>query len=172
MEKTEDNVILFDDWAVRRANAFKRRKLDSVICAVPIAFLALFSVFVMVFITFSAIFILALALVVALCVWMQWLKIKNNHLIIMKDLVIITDRFGREKRYPILLGQCRLLLRHSYDRSGGIWLKFYDQEDRLICKYEDMLNHASGYGLEQTDWEKALKALNIKIDNQYWVFKN
>ena len=51
-----DTDVLFDDWAVRRANALKRRKLDFVICAVPIAFLALFSMFVMVFITFSAIF--------------------------------------------------------------------------------------------------------------------
>ena len=25
---------------------------------------------------------------------------------------------------------------------------------------------------KKADWEKALKALNIKIDNQYWVFKN
>ena len=51
-------------------------------------------------------------------------------------------------------------------------MKFYNTNGKLVCKYEDMINTAAPWGQEQTNWEKGLKGLNIKITDVERIIKN
>nr|MDE6656855.1 hypothetical protein [Anaeroplasmataceae bacterium] len=105
-------------------------------------------------------------------VYLEWLKVKNNHLVITKKSIFITNRFKKKKEYKVDLSNCYLALKPSVKRGGGIWLQFYDNQDNFICDYEDVFNHASLYGEEPTRWEEAIKELNIPIIDVNEVIKN
>ena len=51
-------------------------------------------------------------------------------------------------------------------------MKFYDSQNNLIFKYEDMLNKASPFGCEKTNWEKSLESLGVKIIDNEEIIKN
>lgn len=167
-----ENNILFDDWEVRREGNFNRRKKDYTIASVCIGVFCLFSVIGMTFHWFCAIS-LVLSSITYLFIWLEWLKIKNNHLVIRSNQIEVTNRFNKTAIYKIQIDELTIELRHSFNaRSGGIILLFCDKDMRTIIKYEDMLNHAAPYGFEKTNWEKGLEKLGVKIIDQTEIIKN
>ena len=167
-----ENNILFDDWEVRREGNFNRRKKAYNIASVCIGVLCLFSVIGMTFHWFCAIS-LVLSSIIYLFIWLEWLKIKNNHLVIRSNQIEVTNRFNKTAIYKIQIDELTIELRHSFNaRSGGIILLFCDKDMRTIIKYEDMLNHAALYGFEKTNWEKGLEKLGVKIIDQTEIIKN
>ena len=114
-----------------------------------------------------------ISLIVFACVNLEWLKIKNSHLIIKSNQIIVTNRFKKTTAFNIDLNNLVIKLSHSFNlRSGGIVMKFYDMNNNLICKYEDMLNFAAPLGEKNTCWEQAILALNVKIIDDFEIIKN
>ena len=167
-----NNSILFDDWQMRRDGVLKYRTRAytiSLFC-ISILFLVLS---VGVFFELALMIPLVLALIAITVVFLEWQKVKNNHLIIKSNQIAITNRFNKTTIYKIHIHELTLELRHSFNRrSGGIILKFYDSKGNLICKYEDMLNTAAPWGLEKTKWEKSLEGLGIVIIDTSGIIKN
>ena len=167
-----NNSILFDDWQMRRDGVLKYRKRAytiSLFC-ISILFLVLS---VGVFFELALMIPLVHALIAITVVFLEWQKVKNNHLIIKSNQIAITNRFNKTTIYKIHIHELTLELRHSFNRrSGGIILKFYDSKGNLICKYEDMLNTAAPWGLEKTKWEKSLEGLGIVIIDTSGIIKN
>ena len=167
-----ENNILFDDWKVRQEGIFNRRKKDYNIGFICVGVLWLFSVVGMMFHWSVAIF-LVLSSITYLFIWLEWLKIKNNHLVIRSNQIEVTNRFNKTAIYKVQINELAIELRRSFNaRSGGIILLFCDKDMHTIIKYEDMLNHAALYGLEKTNWEKGLEKLGVKIIDQTEIIKN
>ena len=167
-----DKSLLFDDWSVRPEGVLKRRKIQYIFDFVIIGILFLLCVIGM-FFHLGCIVLLVLSVIVYISILLEWLKIKNNHLIITKDQIEITNRFHKTKIYPLEIHESSIELRHSFDyRSGGIVMLFYDKNHQVICKYEDMFNHASPYGAKKTNWENALVNLGVKIIDPTEIIKN
>jgi hypothetical protein len=163
--------LVFDDWLLRNEQAYNSRcrayKFISVF-----SLIVLLITLVLTFLYWDPVVFLLLFLLNLAVVSLEWLKIKNHHLRIYENTICITDRFGREKSYTVDYKSCTLALKKSASRSGGIWLLFYDKEQKLICKYEDMINHASYYGAVPTDWEQAVMDLQIPVADEGWILKN
>lgn len=51
-------------------------------------------------------------------------------------------------------------------------MEFFDSDCNPVCKYEDMLNRAAPWGATQTNWEKDIKALGIRIIDPEDVIMN
>ena len=166
-----DTDIIFDDWKTRKENAFNLRCKDYIVSFIICIILLVLS-FIMIFVEFALILFFVLALIGLIVIWFEWLKIKNNHLIIKKDSIIITDRFNRSSVYNVSLSNLKIEIRHSINvKSGGIIMKFYDN-NALVCKYKDMINIASSFGEEKTTWERKIKSLGIEIVDLSEVIKN
>ena len=163
--------ILFDDWKLRHENAFKNRKREYIVVSILLGILLFLSIAAL-FFEFYLLILLPIVLISILSGWLEWLKIKNNHLIIQNNQIEITDKFNKTRVYEINIKELVIELKHSYNRSGGIIMKFYDSQHNLICKYEDMLNHAAFLGFEKTNWEIALKALGVPIIDNEEIIKN
>ncbi len=164
--------ILFDDWETRQEFSFKRRKKKYIICSFFVGFSLVVSILVM-FFELAAIVAVVISLIVFIIVYLEWLKIKNNHLIIKKNQIEITNRYNKTVIYELDINELVLELRHSLNyRSGGIIMKFYDSQNNLIFKYEDMLNKASPFVCEKTNWEKSLESLGAKIIDNEEIIKN
>ena len=58
-----------------------------------------------------------------------------------------------------------LEIKQSVKRGGGMWLKFFEN-DKLLFKYEDMLNFPVSCGDKLTEWAKAIKSLKIPIKDK------
>ena len=167
-----ENNILFDDWEVRREGCFNRRKKDYNIASVCNGVLCLFSVIGIIF-HWGYFVPLALSSIAYLVIWLEWLKIKNNHLVIRSNQIEVTNRFNKTAIYKIQVNELTIELRHSfYARSGGIILLFCNKDMRTIFKYEDMLNYAAPYGFEKTNWEKGIEKLGVKIIDRTEIIKN
>ena len=167
-----ESNILFDDWEVRCEGIRNHRKKDYNICSICIGGLCLVSVMGMIFYWGCAV-LLILFSVTYLFIWFEWLKIKNNHLVIKSNQIEVTNRFNKTAIYKIQINELAIELRHSFNgRSGGIILLFYDKDRHEIFKYEDMLNHAAPYGFEKTNWEKGLEKLGAKIIDPTEIIKN
>ena len=167
-----ENNILFDDWKVRREGIFNRRKKDYNISFICVGVLCLFSAIGITFHWSCAIF-LVLSSIAYLFIWLEWIKIKNNHLVIWSNQIEVTNRFNKTAIYKVQINELAIELRRSFDaRRGGIILLFCDKDMRTIIKYEDMLNHAALYGFEKTNWEKGLEKLGVKIIDQTEIIKN
>ena len=167
-----ENNILFDDWKVRQEGIFNRRKKDYNIGFICVGVLWLFSVVGMIFHWSVAIF-LVLSSITYLFIWLEWLKIKNNHLVIRSNQIEVTNRFNKTAIYKVQINELAIELRRSFNpRSGGIILLFCDKDMRTIIKYEDMLNHAALYGFEKTNWEKGLENLGVEIIDPTEIIKN
>ena len=166
------NSILFDDWQTRYAGAYKYRRRAYILSLICTGILLLVSL-IGLFFEWAFIVLLAFSLVVLMSSWLEWLKIKNNHLIIKPNQIEITNRFSKTTIYEISIDNLVLELRHSFNlRSGGIILKFYDSKNNFICKYEDMLNGAVPFGVPKSNWERSVESLGIKIIDNEWIIKN
>ena len=49
---------------------------------------------------------------------------------------------------------------------------FLNQDNRQICKYEDMLNGASSLGDKKTLWEEKILSLGFKVVDEQEILKN
>lgn len=167
-----NNSILFDDWQMRPDGVLKYRKRAYTFNLFSISVLLLFSG-VGVFFALALLMPLILAIITITIVFLEWQKVKNNHLIIKSNQIEITNRFHKTTIYKVHIHESTLELRHSFNsRSGGIIMKFYDAKGDLICKYEDMFNTAAPWGFEKTKWEKGLEGLGIEIIDTSGIIKN
>lgn len=164
--------VLFDDWAVRSEQAYNsRRRSYLIVMSMLLAFWLLF--LVLTIWEWEVVFVLPVWSLVIATVFLEWLKIKNNHLVIKTDKIEITNRFNKTRIYNIHIHELSLKLTPAFDRrSGGIVMKFYNANGKLTCKYEDMINSAAPWGCEQTIWEKSLKGLGIRIIDVTGIIKN
>ena len=163
--------LIFDDWALREENAFRSRR-TAYIVVMSILLVGLALVFVLTLIYWYPLLYFVILLFSLGCVLLEWLKVKNHHLRIYENAIHITDRFGREKTYSVDYQACTLVLKKSVQRGGGIWLRFFDCNKKLICAYEDMLNHATYYGGTPTAWEQAVMELKMQIIDENYILKN
>ncbi len=170
-EEMAKHKVIFDDWDVREKGIYQSRKKQYSICFTGIIILNIILI-IAAFFEWYFCFMLVISLIGMLWMVLEWLKVKNNHLVITQDAIYITNRFKKEFGYKIYYKKCKLEIKSSVKRGGGLFLKFYDSNDKLICKYEDMLNYVSGYKEKSTKWEKAVKSLNIPIIDKNEVFKN
>ena len=82
------------------------------------------------------------------------------------DSIYVTNRFNNTNEYKVNYKDCILEIKKSAKRGGGIWMKFYDKNNTLLVKYEDMLNTPTMYGGKLLPWGEAIKSLEIQlIDN-------
>lgn len=163
--------LVFDDWVLRDQQVYRSRCRTYKCLFVFMLILMIFSL-VMTFIYWYPVVFFLLFLLSLIVGIFEWLKIKKHHLMIYENAICITDRFGREKTYSVEFSSCTLILKQSTNRSGGIWLLFYDKNQKRICRYEDMLNHGAPYGAPLTDWERALMDLQIPIVDEGYILKN
>ena len=164
--------VLFDDWAVRSEQEYNnRRRAYPIVISMILVFWLFF--LVLAIWEWAVVFVLPVWTLVIVTVFLEWLKVKNNHLVIKTDKIEITNRFNKTTIYNTHIHELSLVLTPSFDRrSGGIIMKFYNANGKLICKYEDMINRAAPWGHEQTIWEKSLKGLGIKIIDATGIIKN
>jgi hypothetical protein len=168
----ENSRILYDDWTTRYDGAVAYRKKAHCLSLMCTGFLLVVSM-IGVFIDLGMIVMLVISLIMLTFVTLEWLKIKNNHLIIRENQIEITNKYNKTTVYQINMNDIFLEINHSFNRrSGGIIMKFYDSKANFICKYEDMLNGASPFGVKQTRWEKSVAALDIRIDDPEGIIKN
>ena len=168
----DNSNVLFDDWAVRNKQVYiSRRKTYQIVISIFLVFWLFF--LVLTIWEWAAVFALPVWTLVIATIFGEWLKVKNNHLVIKTDKIEITNRVNKTTIYHTDIGALSLVLAHSFNRrSGGIIMKFYNTNGKLVCKYEDMINTAAPWGQEQTNWEKGLKELNIKITDAEGIIKN
>ena len=162
---------IFDDWTLRNENYYRSRCRTYKFLLIFLSISLAFSLVITVLYWYPIIAVLIFG-VVLVALYLEWLKTKNHHLRIYEDSICITNRFGKEERYVVDYKSCTLVLKKSFQRSGGIWLLFYDSEKRLICGYEDMINHATYYGGTPTNWETAVMELDMPIIDENCILKN
>ena len=168
----ENNDVLFDDWKTRQEGALNSRRRGYIVCIIFISILLLGSC-IGVFFEVALIVPLVISVIVFAVILLEWCKVKNNHLIIKSNEIQVTNRFDRTTYYKVHIHELTLELGYSFNRrSGGIVMKFYDTNRRLICKYEDMFNRAASFGFEKTNWENNLERLGIKIIDTSGIIKN
>ena len=154
--------IVFDDWLYRSPNVAKNRRKDYLLCCILIWILELMSI-VGLFFSVYACFALLLAIGTNIVLLFEYWKVKNNHLIITKEAIYITNKFKKTRKYLLDYKVCSLEIQRSVKRGGGIWLKFYDKNGKLLLKYEDMLNNPTMYGGKLLPWGEAIKSLQIPV---------
>ena len=123
------------------------------------------------FFSIYIVFMLFLAIYANVALLFQYLKIKNNHLVITTDSIYVTNRFNKTKEYKVNYKDCILEIKQSVKRGGGIWMKFYDKNNTLLVKYEDMLNAPTMYGGKLLPWGEAIKSLGIQLIDKGNLFK-
>lgn len=166
----QDDIVLFDDWSVRRErDAYS--KTGFLLIVISLGSLLLFSLVGLFFLPYLVI-PMVMAVLALGAVVLQWLMIRHNHLVIKKNQIEITNRFCKTTVYPVSLRTLTLELRHHLDPKRGILMKFYDSSGKLVCKYEDMCNAAAPWGFPKTAWENGLTALGIQILDPTGVIKN
>ena len=164
--------ILFDDWQTRNDDALKQRRGAYTFCLICLSILFLCSG-VGAFFELALIAPLVLSFIALIAVLLEWMKVKNNHLVIKSNQLEITNRFNKTKIYKIHIYELSLVLKPPfYQRGGGIIMKFYDAKGNLICKYEDMFNRAAPWGFEKTNWEKSIEGLGIEMIDASGIIKN
>ena len=170
--KMDSKNILFDDWTTRCDGALKFRKRQYVVGMICTSLLMLVSL-IGIFFELGMLVLLFISLIVFANVYLEWLKIKNSHLIIKSNQIMVTNKFNKTTVYNIDLNNLVVKLSHSFNlRSGGIVMKFYDMNNNFICKYEDMLNFAAPLGEKNTNWAEAILNLKIKIIDDFEIIKN
>ena len=161
--------VIFDDWSYRHENSLKNRKKDYIICAIPLSMLMLISL-VGIFFSLYSLIAFMLSIGVNLAIIFEYLKVKNNHLIITEKIISVTNRFNVTKNFEVDYKDCSLEVKPSIKRSGGLWLKFFDKNGKLLLKYEDMLNTPTMYGGKLLPWGEAIKSLQIPIIDKSNLF--
>lgn len=159
-----DKNVVFDDWQYRDKTVIKQIKQDYGLLFVLLGIFTLITIVVMFFSLYALLFFI-LAVIADICILFSYLKIMNNHLVITTEAIYITNLFKKEKEYIIDYKSLSLEIKQSVKRGGGLWLKFF-KDDKLLLKYEDMLNFPIGCGDKLTDWGIAIKALKIPIKDR------
>lgn len=167
----EDNIILFDDWKTRRSDTLKNRKNRYLISLITLIILLFISIFGL-FFHWGLIIILIIILIGMVSIYIEWLQVKNNHLIIKNNRIMITNRFNKTYSYDINFDDIILKIKLPFINSGGIILNFYNKSGKLICKYHDMVNYASSLGDKKTLWEEKILSLGIKVVDEQEIIKN
>lgn len=162
--------IVFDDWLYRPEDAIKRRKKAYFICFIPVCILNLMCL-IGLFFSLYVLFCFALAIWVDIVWLLEYLKIKNQHLVITEHAIYVTDRFHVTKKYLLDYKDCSLELKQSVKRGGGVWLKFYDKNGQLLLKYEDMLNRPARYDGKILPFGEAIKSLQIPLADKDDLFR-
>ena len=121
---------------------------------------------------FAFVIVLILLIIVTVVVYLEWLKVKNNHLVIRTNQIEITNRFSKKVIYNIDYNNLKIKLEYSYKRGGGIFLSFYDSNFNYITRYEDMLNYPTPYGEKRNCWEETIKTLGLEIIDNSEIIKN
>jgi len=163
--------IVFDDWLYRSENAIKRRKKEYFICLIPVCILNLMCL-IGLFFSLCVLVVFVLAIWVDIVLLLEYLKIKNQHLVITEQAIYVTDRFHITKKYLLDYKDCSLELRQSVKRGGGIWLKFYNKNGKLLLKYEDMLNRPARYDGKILPLGEAIKSLQIPLIDKNDLFRS
>ena len=167
-----EEKILFNDWETRIPGAIKYRKKNYILSLLCTSVLFVMSIIGCIF-YWEVIVLLLISAIVFIAVIFEWLKIKNNHLIIKNNQIEITNRFNKIKIYKINIDNVVLKIRSSFNRrSGGIIMIFLNQDNHQICKYEDMLNGASPLGVKKNLWEEKILSLGIKVVDEQEIIKN
>lgn len=157
---------------MRIPDAIKYRKKNYILSLLCTLVLFVMSIIGCIF-YWEVIVLLLISAIVFIAVIFEWLKIKNNHLIIKNNQIEITNRFNKIKIYKINIDNVVLKIRSSFNRrSGGIIMIFLNQANHQICKYEDMLNGASPLGDKKTLWEEKILSLGIKVVDEQEILKN
>ena len=163
--------VLFDDWATRDPAIYARAMRAHVFAFVLAGVLSLIAVIASFF--FVYLFILAgLFALTLLCLLYQFLRIKNGHIQIYKDEIVIVNAFGNKKVTPYVKDKTSLMIKRTFaNRPTGIVMTFLEGE-KITCKYKDYLNVASMYQAPKTPWEIGIKALGLKIIDPQEIIKN
>lgn len=177
--ETNSETVVFDDWTVRDLIHYKTRCKEyrciflivnaSFIVIIPGAFLAFFysaDVF------FAVLPFSLIMFITTIVLYLEWSRLKNNHLIIKPMSIEITNLFNKVSVYEVNYKDCTLEIDKNYSRGRGILLTFIDRDGKKICTYEDTINTASYLGDPLTDWEKALISLGIPLVDKSYIFKN
>lgn len=163
--------VLFDDWLVRNEKLIKS-KLK--IYHILLASLAIINAAVIIMTIFYWQIIIAelLFLITLICVLCEYLKVKNNHLIIYENKIKIINRFHKEKTIDLIPNQYSITLKYGINRGSGLFLIFKDQDGKVITKYEDMMNYPSPYQEAKTEWEIKIKEIGCIINDPNEIIKN
>ena len=87
----DSESILFDDWRTRYDEALKFRKRQYVIGVICSSFLMLVSL-IGIFYDLGMLVFIILSLIAFVSINLEWLKIKNSHLIIKSNQIIVTNK--------------------------------------------------------------------------------
>ena len=90
----DNNFILFDDWTTRYDGTLKFRKRQYVVGIVCTSFLLLVSL-IGIFFEVGMLFFLFISSIAFASVNLEWLKIKNSHLIIKSNQIMVTNKFNK-----------------------------------------------------------------------------
>ena len=85
--------IIFDDWQYRPKGIIENIKKDYCLCFVLLLVFLIASI-VGLFFSIYIVFMLFLAIYANVALLFQYLKIKNNHLVITTDSIYVTNRFN------------------------------------------------------------------------------
>ena len=163
--------VLFDDWATRDPAIYARHKrvyaFSFVLIGVSFLSVVIASFFFVYLFILAGLFALTL-----LCLLYQFLRIKNGHIQIYNDNIVIVNAFGNKKVIPYVKDKTSLMIKRTFaNRPTGIVMTFLEGE-KIICKYKDYINVASMYQAPKTSWEVGIKALGLKIIDPQEIIKN
>ena len=162
--------VLFDDWATRDPAIYARAMRAHVFAFVVIGVLLLIGVI-------ASFFFVGLLIVVLLptlaffSLLYEFLRIKNGHIQIYNDKIVIVNAFKNKKIIPYVKEETSLMLTSSHGRSFAIVMSFLVGK-KVIAEYKDYVNRASMYQEPKTAWEIGIKALGLKIIDPHEIIKN
>lgn len=163
--------VLFDDWATRSPAIYARIKRAYAFSFVVIGVSSL----IVVIASFFFVYILIVVLLFALaffCLLYQFLPIKNGHIQIYNDKIVIVNAFSKARVIPYVKEETSLMLKRTLsNRPVGIVMSFL-VGDKVVAEYKDYVNCASMYQEPKTAWEIALKSLGLKIIDPHEIIKN
>ena len=156
--------VVFDDWNYRTKESINNIKNDFKLLFIIFGIFTFITLVGMFFSIYVMLFF-AIAFIADITILIEYLKILNNHLVITFDAIYITNFFNKTKKYIMDYKTLSLEIKQSVKRGGGMWLKFFEN-DKLLFKYEDMLNFPVSCGDKLTEWAKAIKSLKIPIKDK------
>lgn len=163
--------VLFDDWATRDPAIYARAKRTYAFSFVLIGVLLLIGIIASFFFVYL-LFVVLLFASAFFCLLYEFLRIKNGHIQIYNDKIVIVNAFGNKKVIPYVKDKTSLVLKRTFaNRPTGIVMTFLEGE-KIICKYKDYINVASMYQAPKTPWEVGIKALGLKIIDPQEIIKN
>ena len=167
-----DTDIIFDDWKTRNYDQLKVRRRQLIIYFVIEIFISLFF-FITILFDFTSVVLFLLSLIFLYLLTLEWLYVNNNHLVIKKDRIIITNKFNKSIIYEVNTSKIKLeLKRFGNSKNGAIIMKFYNENNEFICKYDASEYQAYSFDGTETKWLSKIKSLGIEIIDLSEVIKN